>query len=73
MQPEKYDECFEKEKIVYLTSESDAVLDKMEDDKVYVIGGLVDHNQHKGTCENETHYNEWRGEDALGAVLFATM
>ena len=48
LQPEKYDECFEKERIVYLTSESDEVLDKMEDDKVYVIGGLVDHNQHKG-------------------------
>lgn len=41
---------FQKERIVYLSSESDTVLDKLEDDTCYVIGGLVDHNFHKGLC-----------------------
>nr|CAG4647385.1 EOG090X0D3U [Megafenestra aurita] len=43
-----YLDIFSKEKIVYLTSESDNVIETIEDDKVYIIGGLVDHNSHKG-------------------------
>lgn len=45
---QSYLDVFAKEKIVYLTSDSDDVLTKMEKDSVYVIGGLVDHNHHKG-------------------------
>lgn len=41
---------FDKDKLVYLSSESDNVLNTLEKDHVYVIGGLVDHNQHKGHC-----------------------
>lgn len=44
---------FEKEKIVYLTAESDTVLDTLETGMVYVIGGLVDHNQQKGLCHEK--------------------
>lgn len=43
---------FPKEKIVYLTAESDNVLQTLEEGTCYVIGGLVDHNQHKGVCHN---------------------
>jgi tRNA (guanine9-N1)-methyltransferase len=37
-----------KEQIVYLTADSDCIVNTLEPDKVYVIGGLVDRNRHKG-------------------------
>lgn len=43
-------DLFDRDKLVYLTSESDNVLNTLEKEHVYVIGGLVDHNQHKGHC-----------------------
>lgn len=46
-------EIYPKEKIVYLTSESDNVLDDVVDDKVYVIGGIVDHNRLKGITHED--------------------
>lgn len=44
---ESFMELFEKDKIIYLTSESEDVLDELEKNAVYIIGGLVDHNHHK--------------------------
>uniref|UniRef100_A0A182Q2E7 tRNA (guanine(9)-N(1))-methyltransferase n=1 Tax=Anopheles farauti TaxID=69004 RepID=A0A182Q2E7_9DIPT len=47
---EHFMKLFEPTRLIYLTSESDQVLEKLEPGAVYIIGGLVDHNQHKGCC-----------------------
>ncbi|PRP78224.1 RNA (guanine-9-)-methyltransferase domain-containing protein [Planoprotostelium fungivorum] len=47
MHPEHFSKVYPLEKTVYLTAESDTVLQDIESDKHYVIGGIVDKNRHK--------------------------
>lgn len=47
---EDYTKLFPRERLVYLSSESSTVLSTLEPGDVYIIGGLVDHNRHKGLC-----------------------
>lgn len=53
---QRYFDVFPKDSVVYLTSESDNILTDMNDCKAYVIGGLVDHNQHKVQMANLASY-----------------
>lgn len=44
----KYIEAFPKEKLIYLTADAEEKLESFEPEMVYVIGGIVDRNRHKG-------------------------
>lgn len=48
MMGEALEELWRPQDVVYLTADSDNVLQSLDDNKTYVIGGLVDHNAHKG-------------------------
>ena len=48
-----YIEIFDKESLVYLTADSENTVDKFEEDKIYIVGGIVDHNRHKNIWFNK--------------------
>jgi tRNA (guanine9-N1)-methyltransferase len=60
---ESLEKVFPHDDILYLTSESENVLSSIEpldEQTVYVIGGIVDHNSKKGLCHQLAIENKWR-------------
>lgn len=48
-----YLDLFPREKLVYFTSDSPNVCEDLDPSKVYIIGGIVDHNKYKVRVKGE--------------------
>ncbi|KAI7843878.1 hypothetical protein COHA_002425 [Chlorella ohadii] len=53
--PQPYIEHFAdcKDKLVYLTADSESELQELDPEHIYIIGGIVDRNRHKQLCFNK--------------------
>ena len=42
-----YEELFDKKKLIYLSADSPNILETIDNDKIYILGGIVDRNRYK--------------------------
>lgn len=47
------EDMHERLKFVYLTADTDNVIEELQPDHVYIIGGIVDKNRHKNICRDK--------------------
>ena len=52
-EPRHYLDAYARERLVYLSSESEVALGALDPHGVYIVGGLVDHNRHKGLTHQQ--------------------
>jgi len=43
----------DKSKLIYLTADSENLIDKLDDEITYIVGGIVDHNRYKKLTFNK--------------------
>lgn len=48
-----YQDVWPPVKLVYLSADADVIMERFEPQCVYVIGGLVDRNRHKGVTHTK--------------------